>query len=355
LEIPASADVVSFLLSNGRVAAPLVVTETVTLRNLFRRYFASIPDGSLEQNTIEGMRGHQKVLEKHLGYSFPIRTLTIEHLREYVRKRSHDKGVNGRVTGTTIRKAIVTLRTVWNFGLQERLVEGIFPSRGLKYPKTKEKPPYMPFQDVLKRTNGGASELWECVYLTPAELSELLIHVKKVARHPFIYPMFVFCGHTGARRSEMARAKISDLDFNHGQVTIHERKRRHDAKTTRRIPMSGLLRTVMKEWLKIHPGSDILFRHAEKVSRSKTKNRASIQLTRDELHDHFKRTLAGSKWEMLKGHHTLRHSFCSALAEAGTPQHIIDEFMSHSTDEQRRRYKHLLPSSKEKAIVAVFG
>ena len=36
------------------------------------------------------------------------------------------------------------------------------------------------------------------VYLEPQELDELLADVKGAAKHPFIYPMFVFCGHTGA-------------------------------------------------------------------------------------------------------------------------------------------------------------
>jgi integrase len=78
-------------------------------------------------------------------------------------------------------------------------------------------------------------------------------------------------------------------------------------------------------------------------------------LTRNEAHDHFKRTLAGSKWEVLRGFHILRHSFISCLAAAGVDQRIIDEFVGHQTDEQRRRYRHLVPDVKQKAIAGVFG
>src|SRR5205085_2171669 len=86
------------------------------------------------------------------------------------------------------------------------------------------------------------------------ELEELLAYVKGVAKHPFIYPMFVFCGHTGARRSEMARASVADLDFRDGFVTLRERKKSRETKTTRRVPMSGLFKRVLREWIKGRSG-----------------------------------------------------------------------------------------------------
>jgi hypothetical protein len=49
-------------------------------------------------------------------------------------------------------------------------------------------------------------------------------------------------------------------------------------------------------------------------------------LTAGKCHDHFKRTLAGSKWEVLRGLHTLRHSVASCLAAAGVDQRIIADF-----------------------------
>ena len=46
--------------------------------------------------------------------------------------------------------------------------------------------------------------LWEALYLQASELTELLAHVKENATHPWIYPLFCFAAHTGARRSEIA-------------------------------------------------------------------------------------------------------------------------------------------------------
>lgn len=62
-----------------------------------------------------------------------------------------------------------------------------------------------------------------------------------------------------------------------------------------------------------------------------------------------------SKWRVLNGWHVFRHSFISALASSGTDQRVIDEFVGHSTEEQRRRYRHIFPDVKQKAIAAAFG
>jgi integrase len=78
-------------------------------------------------------------------------------------------------------------------------------------------------------------------------------------------------------------------------------------------------------------------------------------VTKDEAGDHFRRAVAGSKWEVMRGWHVLRHSFISALAAKGVDQRVIDEFVGHTTDEQRRRYRHLSPDVRRKAIGEVFG
>ena len=59
-------------------------------------------------------------------------------------------------------------------------------------------------------------------------------------------------------------------------------------------------------------------------------------LTAKECHDHFKRTLRDSEWEVVRGLHILRHSFISCLAAAGVDQRIIDDIVGHCSEEMRR-------------------
>jgi hypothetical protein len=42
-------------------------------------------------------------------------------------------------------------------------------------------------------------------------------------------------------------------------------------------------------------------------------------------------------------------------ASQGTDQRLIDEWVGHQTEEQRKRYRHLLPSTQRAAIQLVFG
>jgi integrase len=316
LIIPDDADPVQFLLSDGRIATPLSISVPTTLKELFDRYFNSIPPGTLEDSTVDGMKTHRKHLEKFLQHTLSIRTLSRDHLEGFIAWRSL-----GKIGGATIKKEVVTLRTVWNWALQRKVVEVPFPGKRLKYPKSAEKPPFLPFANVEERTKGlvaeSAAEFWESVYLTAEDIEALLQHV---SGRPFLRPMFCFAAYTGARRSEMLRARISDVDLKAGWVTLRERKRSHDQKTTRRVPICAALKTVLSEWLAVHPGGDALFCHGSEVARSKkrskttgheSKNRpttlvarlASVKtrqspaitpLTKDEAHNHFKKALANS-------------------------------------------------------------
>jgi hypothetical protein len=68
LEIPNGADLMSFLLSNGKVSAPIVV-EAVVFRELFDTYFAALPSGNLEVTTMSTMEVHKPI--PLLVYSSP--------------------------------------------------------------------------------------------------------------------------------------------------------------------------------------------------------------------------------------------------------------------------------------------
>jgi integrase len=106
-------------------------------------------------------------------------------------------------------------------------------------------------------------------------------------------------------------------DMSAGTVTIREKKRVKGRRSTRTVPLTPRLAEILRSWLPLRPESSFLFCQAQQVTRSKTKREGPTTVTKDEAHDHFKRTLADSKWSVLRGYHVLRHSFISALASAG--------------------------------------
>jgi integrase len=157
--------------------------------------------------------------------------------------------------------------------------------------------------------------------------------------------MFVFAAHTGARRSEMLRSHIDDFDFEGGVVTIREKKKdRSKDMTFRTVPMTPLLRDTMRAWFASHPGGHLTL--CEEPGVAVTVQRAA---------QNFGRILRGSKWTVLSGWHVFRHSFASNCARRGLDPRVIDEFMGHTTEEMRRRYRHLFPDHKKQSLALVFG
>jgi integrase len=334
ITLPPGTDVVAFFQHDGappaKAAASPAPRSEPTIADLRDRYLETHANGSLEIHTIRGIRRHFGHLVRHFGESFPIRTMTLADLQGYADKRAKAKGRRGKLLPVTIKKEIVTLSIAWNWGARMDLVAGRCPVDGLRYAKGDEKPPFQSRAEIERQLPGlplgKADELWEALYLTASEVEQLLAYIKAHAAHPWIYPLLTTAAHTGARRAELLRMRVADLDLSMGVVSIRERKRVHGRRTTRRVPLSTTLAMVLAEWLKIHPGGPLLFVQPEVVGRSrkrstktgyKGKDRPTTQkarqagvqqrartgilpLTENEACHHLNQTLVGSTWEVVR-------------------------------------------------------
>jgi len=341
LEVPVGMDIIDFIQQDGkpRAAASTAAPKSTSLSELRASYLATVGNGALEDNTLYTAKIHLQHLGKTLGENFPLNTLGLPDLQRHVDRR------RAKVAGVTIKKEIDTFRAAWNWALRMDMTQGTFPSAGLVYPKGDDKLPFMTLAEIERRIRAGgdADELWECLYLTHTEVTELLDHVQQRDISPWIYPAFVLAAHTGARRGEVMRANPADVDLTGAAITIRERKRVKGRRTTRRVPLSARLREALSGWMQEHACSPYLF--------GRDKQMLSPQATQQG----FERAVKDSKWQVLRGWHVLRHSFISALASSGVDQRIIDDFVGHQTEEQRRRYRHLYPSTQAEAIRGVFG
>ncbi|MCR9296499.1 MAG: site-specific integrase, partial [bacterium] len=367
LVVPSDADPAVFLLSDGaatNVRSKPEITESHirTLKKLLDSYMESLPDSSIEDSTRYGLEIHFRHLNRELGTQFPLKLLDLEALQGYVNKRSKAKGKRGKpLSATTIKKEVSSLNTVWSWALRHKHVSHPLPVRDLRYPKSAQRPPFQTMQEVQRKMDLGGlenweiEELWDSVFLTTDEIAELLAVVEARARHPFIYPMFAFAAHTGARRSEIVRCQIHDVDIATRQIAIREKKRVRGQRSTRTVPISRFLVDVLSAWLQQHPSSIYLFPIQPQVLRSTKQRAVPMQLTLDEATHHFQRTLSGTQWQRIRGWHVFRHSFCSNCASAGVDQRLIDAWVGHQTEEMRRRYRHLIPSTQLDAIGEVFG
>jgi len=337
LTLDEGADVVAFVRHDGRPPGAKVAPPPATSLQKFRdSYLETFGQGAIEANTLDTVRIHLAHVARTLGESFPMADLSPAHLQRHVDRRRR------AVAAVTIRKEVDTLRSAWNWAGRMGHVRGEFPGKGLVFPKERDKLPFMTWAEIERRiaAGGDTDRLWECLYLTVPEIEEFLQFMRERQAPDWLHPMLCFAAHTGARRSEMIRARVEDVDLAGMVVTIREKKRVKGRLTTRRVPISGPLAEVLKGWL---PGRTSLFGPGDEPR--------SVQGTQKA----FVRALRGSKWSVLKGYHCLRHSFISAMASKGVDQRLIDEWCGHSTEAMRRRYRHLHPTMQAEAIKSVFG
>jgi integrase len=337
MKLPAGADIVTFVLHDGRPPSAVVdPAPSTTLREFRDAYLEAFRHGAIESNSHDTATIHLSHVSDTLGERFLLADLSTAELQRHVDRRRKD------VAGVTIKKEIDTFRSAWNWAGRMGHVRGDFPGTGLVFPKDREKLPFMTWPEVERRVTAGGNpdELWECLYLTVPELDGLLEHVRVRRAPSWVYPIFLFAAHTGARRSEMIRARAEDVDLAGGVVTVREKKRVRGRLTTRRVPLSGSLAAALGEWL---PGRTHLFGPGQRPLSVQGAQKA------------FGRVLKDSRWSVLKGWHVLRHSFISSLASRGIDQRLIDEWVGHQTEAMRRRYRHLTPDVQQQAIRSVFG
>ena len=229
IDIPEDADIGAFILADGKPAKKRETERIATLGDLFECRQEMLPPDSKEANTLSTERIHFAHLGRVLGRKTPLRTLSVTDLQRYVNARYGDSWRGKPIRTVTIKKEIDTLRAVWNWASHMGLVKEVPSFRGLTYSKT-DVPLTFRTWDEIERTigRGGLNqreveELWDSLFLTVPQIEEVLDFVRERERSSFVYPMFAFVAHTGARRSELLRSRVQDFNFEDGFVQIREK------------------------------------------------------------------------------------------------------------------------------------
>jgi len=161
LAVPDDADIVTFLLSDGKLNQRISVPRRIKLGQLYQRYVESLPPDSMEANTLSTASTHMTHVADMLGRQLELRSVTQEHLQNYINHRALQPGRFGKtLSTTTIKKELATLRSIWNWAIAHEYVTKPISLRSLKFPKLDEKPPYRTWDERLAETsNRGASHL----------------------------------------------------------------------------------------------------------------------------------------------------------------------------------------------------
>jgi integrase len=198
----------------------------------------------MEENSLDTVRMHLRHVITTLGNTFHVTSVGQADLQRHIDRRARKRYRGRPLSAVTLRKEMASFRACWNWGVQAGRLKEAFPGRGLRYPKTDDKPPFQTRAEIERQiARGGVSDaevrqLWESLFLTRPDIEQLLQHVRQCSAQPFLYPMVCLAAHTGARRRELLRLRVDDVDFASGTLLLHEKKRARGRRTSRRVPLS---------------------------------------------------------------------------------------------------------------------
>lgn len=182
----------------------------------------TMSNGSMESNSLSTIKTHVdhllRILDRDIYRSSHFHS-TISRITSLSDHRRKASGERYSAQIHVEKKSQLILSAIWSWGQKKKYVTASFPSKGFRYCKTEEKPRFQTWNEIEFQIRRGCldddeqAELWDCLFLTRAEISELLSCVSNRANHAFIFPMLATAAYPGARQSELMRAQIRDFDF----------------------------------------------------------------------------------------------------------------------------------------------
>jgi len=356
LQLRDDVGVADFIVSGGTwtpPAIPVAPPNYPTTRNLGERYLAA-RQSEISPNYLSSQRTHLNHFYKFLGKGAdqPCNKVTRSTLEAYLRQRKEIRD------GQTVNHERLTLQMfyTWVAALKNDEVAPFpYPAEKLpRYHGARDRDPFKTVEEIQaiierSRPKGRAlREAWSALYLNLPQIAELLQLVKDRARESTAFLLHAIPAYTGMRRGEVLRLRWAEVNLTHEYLTARSRKQsRSKDEVTRLIELHPDLKVhLAARQQQCRKGEFVICRPGD--WRPFTPTQANKM---------FWQPLRGTDWcldgkkNWFKiGFHTYRHSFASNLAAAGVDQRVIDEFMGHTTDDMRKRYRHLFPRNRRRAI-----
>jgi integrase len=351
LAVPPGVDPGDFIVSGGTLTSPAPAPgrrPVPTLGSAVQEFLGDL--GHLAESNRYTVGVHLRNLQKKLvrQVDAPLDRVERRDLEAYLQARLKERA------HTTVSKERETVVGFFRWAVA-RAYLGASPAADLTRVKAGgDPPPFRTVQEIEAIVNrGGLSEseswgLWRCLYLTPAEIGEVLRLVRERAKHDVSFLLHAIPAYTGVRRGELLRLRWGDIEFDQDSLVARSKKQSRQAvETKRRIDLHPELKAILLDWQKRRPRGQFVACDADSLD----------PLTPKEANRRFWQPLRGTAWCLSSrknrfkiNFHCYRHSFASNLAAAGVDQRVIDQFMGHETECMRKRYRHLFPKTRRSAI-----
>ena len=301
--------------------------EEVRLKEAGERFLERKRADGLKESSIRTYREILSLLEDEVGASTWLHGVRARELRPFVRQEG--------LAQATMYKRYGHLRTFFRWCVAESLLR------------------QSPLEDVARPAK--PAKLPKAV--TVAEVERICEAIREdyqekrkrgcIREGQVIWriPLFRFALYTGMRASELARLRWGHLDFERGLITIRVQKNKKE----QTIPLSDKAKEAIRDVERGGP-RDYVFRSPHFTSQTR-----SARSFRGRVSRAFRegRKLAGI--ERAVSFHSLRHGFCTLLAEKGKSAFIIKEAARHASVETSQRYVSIANEHLKSEINDAFG
>lgn len=283
----------------------------------------------------EAMPWHIRHLARHLKK--PFARINADDLQGYANKRLKEKYNRRAVSPQTVAKELATFGTIWRWGIAKNLCNGPVPTADVDLPAKAPGELWRPLSETENYlVQAGdlpperVQEIWHRTWLPVGDVIAFLQSVKATSDAQG-FAMLATAALTGMRRSEVARSQVEDWDWPNNIVYVRETKRNPKGSTfTRRaVPILPALKAIVSPQIDGKPFAGCCWELA---------NRKRVE---DVLRDLVVDATTGTRFENIRGWHTLRHSLRSNLENAGVDDRIVDAILGHDgRSAVKRAYSH---------------
>jgi len=299
---------------------------TLRLEEAKVRYLDRKRSDGRTENTIRTYREVIELFIEKVGGKTILDKVGASEVRDFIRAPSLAKA--------TQRKRFNQLKTFFRWCVREKILKEN-PLEQIEPPEKPNKLPKALTEDELKQVCEAVRE----DYTAKREKG----HVQEGGLI-WRVPLFRFAFYTGMRGSEIARLRWNHIDFDNRLIYIREQKNRKE----QTIPLNSKAREVLED---IHQGDpdDYVFQ-----SPSFDGKERNPKWFRENVSDAFRKARRDAGLREGLSFHSLRHGFCTMLAEAGKSAVVIKEAARHADISTSMRYVHMANEQLKAAVEEAF-
>ena len=293
------------------------------------RTFADVFEKSYLPHTIkEGKKTRSYNTEQSLFAHWikpSIGTLPFKDITDFHLNGIKSKMLKAGKAPRTVQYMLAVVRQVFNYAGDVDHFNGPSPVKKVKLPR---------FDNGRQR------------FLSREEADTLLDALRQKSQQ--VYEMALVSLHCGLRAGEIFSLAWSDIDLVHGTLSMRDTK----SGRNRTVFMSQSVMRALSDKVPKCP-SKYVFPSSKKGNEDEEVKTAIVSKTFDRTVAEIGLNDGKNDRRQRVTFHTLRHSFASWLAMAGTDLHTIQRLLGHSTQKMTERYSHLAPD-RLKTATAVF-